>query len=169
MKKVRVMAMMIFVIIAITGYTQTSISATVGAKIVVPVTAVEKEQLKMGKVAARSGNGIVKISPQNERETSGNVFPVDDQFKAGKFIISGAPSCLVSIMLPYSEMKMFLNKGNVEIGTVKFSSSVPQSGQIINPSGKIEINIGATMQVGKQTNMPSGVAEVIYELIFIYN
>ncbi|WP_423127261.1 DUF4402 domain-containing protein [Gaoshiqia sp. Z1-71] len=166
---VTLMAMMAFAVIAVSANGQTSISAGIGARFVVPVTAVEKEPLRIGKIATRFGNGIVEVSPLNERIIMGSIVLVDNQFHAGKFVLSGAPNSLVSILLPPEAIKMIIQGTSREAGNIRFSSSIPPGGQPVDPDGTMDVNIGASLHIRKRTGMPSGITTVIYELIFVYN
>lgn len=169
MEEVRNIVMIAFAFVAISAYPQTSITASVGVSIVVPVSAKAKEQLTFGLLASNAGNGTLKISPDNIRLATGNIVTLDNRFNAAKFIFSGEPNNLVSLMMPGISKKQLLNNKGFEAGCISFSSDFLSGGQTINSNGKIEINIGATLELRKCPETLFGISTVIYEVVFVYN
>jgi hypothetical protein len=154
----------------LSSHAQTSVIGRVETEIAVPVTAVETTLLNFGKVVSQSGGGTIQISPKGERVATGSVVLLDELFSAGKFVLSGVPNGLVSIVLPQTAQKLSLSNGNNEITVDQFTSDVPVGGQIVRQSdGKAEVSIGATMYLGDGLNNPAGFYAGTYEAVFMYN
>lgn len=149
---------------------QTSIIGRIEAEIAIPVTAVETNLLNFGKLVSDAAGGTIQITPQGERTASGSIILMDEIFSAGKFILSGVPSSLVSIVLPQTPQKLYLTNGNHEITVDKFVSDVPAGGQIVRQSdGKAEVSIGATLYIENGLSNPAGFYTGTYEAVFTYN
>lgn len=168
----RVLALILtfsFLAVAV-SWGQTSVFGKMEAEIAVPVSASETELLNFGKILPQTGGGTVRISAMGERVATGNVTLVDDIYSAGRFIVSGMPSSLVSIVLPQTPQKMVLANSNSEITVDDFVSDVPIGGQIIRQGdGKAEVTIGATLYLGNSLSNPAGYYTGTYEVIFMYN
>lgn len=164
------MALLILNLMAITSQSQSSISARLKAEIVTPITVVETEQLNFGKIISSAEGGIVQISPKSERVATGNLRMVDEQFSAGKFIVTGTPNSLIAILLPQTPQKMYFNKGNMEMTVSQFVCDLPVGGQVARlTDGRIDVSIGASLYIGNWSNNPSGFYTGTYEVVFLYN
>ena len=170
MKQLSVIVIAIFSIISLPLYSQTNVLGKMEVEIAIPVTAVETEFLNFGKVLPQTGGGTVRISVRGERTSTGNVTLLEDTYNAGKFVLSGMPNSLVSIVLPQTPQKLVLANGNSEITVDEFVSDIPVGGQVIRQSdGKAEISIGATLFIGNSLSNPAGYYTGIYEVVFMYN
>ena len=101
MKKTNLLTVIILVI-SITSPLQAQLSAigNIKTEIVVPLSVIETQQLNFGKISSAAQGGTILISPNGERVNTGELSLGDDQFSAGKFILSGSPNSLISISLP---------------------------------------------------------------------
>ncbi len=161
---------LIVVSVAINAIAQTSVIGKMEAEIAVPVAASETELLNFGKVLPETGGGTVKISAAGERTATGNIILMDDIYSAGRFVVSGMPNSLVSIVLPQTPQKMVLANGSSEITVDEFTSDVPVGGQVVRQSdGKAEVSIGATLHLGNGLSNPAGYYSGTYEVVFMYN
>lgn len=161
---------LIVVSVAISAIAQTSVIGKMEAEIAVPVAASETELLNFGKVLPETGGGTVKISATGERTATGNIILMDDIYSAGRFVVSGMPNSLFSIVLPQTPQKMVLTNGSSEITVDEFTSDVPVGGQVVRQSdGKSEVSIGATLHLGNGLSNPAGYYSGTYEVVFMYN
>ena len=161
---------LIVVSVAVNAIAQTSVIGKMEAEIAVPVAASETELLNFGKVLPETGGGTVKISATGERTATGNIILMDDIYSAGRFVVSGMPNSLVSIVLPQTPQKMVLANGSSEITVDEFVSDVPVGGQVVRQSdGKSEVSIGATLHLGNGLSNPAGYYSGTYEVVFMYN
>lgn len=149
---------------------QTNVLGKMEVEVAIPVTAVETELLNFGKVIPDVGGGNIKITANGERSSTGNVTLLDDTYSAGRFVVSGMPSSLVSIVLPQLPQKMILANGDSEIAVRDFVSDVPTGGQVVRQNdGKAEVSIGATLYIGAGLSNPAGYYSGTYEVVFMYN
>jgi hypothetical protein len=149
---------------------QNSVVGRVEVEIVVPVTATESDLLNFGRIVVDNAGGTIQISSGGTRTATGGIVLADDLFSAGKFVLSGIPESLVSMVLPQTPQKLYLSNGNQTLTVEEFTSDVPAGGQIVRQNdGKAEINIGATLFIGSNLNNPSGFYSGSYEVVFTYN
>jgi hypothetical protein len=159
----------ILLFIPFISYTQTSVIGRMEAEILTPVSVIETELLNFGKIIIEVGGGTVVISPMDERLATGNIILVDDNYTAGKFLLSGVPESLASIQLPSVPQKIYSTKGSSEITIDKFTSNIPVGGQIMRQrDGKAEIAVGATLYINGMNNQ-MGFYSGSYEVVFTYN
>ena len=170
MKKI-VVAFLTFLTMVISPLlAQTNVLGKMEVEVAIPVTAVETELLNFGKVIPEAGGGNIKISANGERTSTGSVTLLDDTYSAGRFVVSGMPSSLVSIVLPQIPQKMILANGSSEITVDDFVSDVPIGGQVVRQNdGKAEVSIGATLYLGNGLSNPAGYYSGTYEVVFMYN
>jgi len=170
MKSLTVIIIATFSIIYLPLKAQNSVLGKMEVEIAIPVTAVETELLNFGRVTPEVGGGSIRISATGERTASGSVTLLDDTYGAGKFIVSGMPNSLFSIVLPQIPQKMILAKGNSEITVNEFVSNIPVGGQVVRQSdGKAEVSIGATLFIGNGLSNPAGYYSGTYQVVFMYN
>ncbi|MDR3705757.1 MAG: DUF4402 domain-containing protein [Paludibacteraceae bacterium] len=163
------MVMTTLFVITIPSLAQTSIVGNIQTEIVVPTTIAETELLNFGKIVSKSDGGSVVLSPKNNRVSGGNVTLTNDQYSAAGFVVTGLPNTLISMILPQSVQKIYSNNGSYELAVDQFISNIPTNGQLTNSSGKLEINVGATLNIGNYTSNPSGIYSGTYEIIFPNN
>jgi len=155
---------------SITVDAQTTVVGRLNTEIVIPITVVENEQLNFGRVISTGEGGMILISPKSERLATGNVRMLDDRFSAGKFLLSAAPNSLVSVLLPQTPQKMFLNNTSHELTVDNFISDVPTGGYVFGSTKtNFEVSVGASLHVGNWSNNPAGVYSGTYEIVFTYN
>ena len=169
MKRGLFMVMTALVVITIPSLAQTSVMGNIQTEIVVPTTIAETELLNFGKIVSKSDGGSVVLSPKNNRVSGGNVTLTNDQYSAAGFVVTGLPNTLISMILPQSVQKIYSNNGSYELAVDQFISNIPSNGQLTNSEGKLEINVGATLNIGNYTSNPSGVYSGTYEIIFPNN
>jgi len=169
MKRGLFMVMTALVVITIPSLAQTSVMGNIQTEIVVPTTIAETELLNFGKIVSKSDGGSVVLSPKNNRVSGGNVTLTNDQYSAAGFVVTGLPNTLISMILPQSVQKIYSNNGSYELAVDQFISNIPTNGQLTNSEGKLEINVGATLNIGNYTSNPSGVYSGTYEIIFPNN
>jgi len=149
---------------------QNSVVGRVEVEIVVPVTAVETDLLNFGRVVVDNAGGSIQISSSGDRIATGGVVLADDLYSTGKFVLSGIPESLVSMVLPQTPQKLYLNNGSQALTVENFTSDVPAGGQIVRQNdGKAEVNIGATLLIGNNLSNPAGFYSGSYEVVFTYN
>jgi len=163
------LVLLLFIMFPFILFGQTSVVGRIEAEIITPVSAIETEILNFGKVVVEVGGGSVMISPNGVRSYTGNVLLVDDIFGNGRFILSGVPQNLVSIVLPSSPQKLYTVQSGKVMTVDKFASNVPIGGQITREiDGKSEISVGATLYIdGSGSNY--GFYSGSYEVVFSYN
>jgi hypothetical protein len=165
-----IVTLLIVLLVTINAIAQTSVIGKMEAEIAVPVAASETELLNFGKVLPETGGGTVRISSTGDRTATGNIILMDDIYSAGRFVVSGMPNSLVSIVLPQTPQKMVLANGSSEITVDEFTSDVPVGGQVVRQSdGKSEVSIGATLHLGNGLSNPAGYYSGTYEVVFMYN
>lgn len=170
MKYLTVIVIATFSFIYFPIYAQTNVLGKMEVEIAIPVTATETELLNFGRVVPETGGGNIRISAGGERIASGNITLLDDLYSAGRFVVSGMPNSLVSIVLPQTPQKMILANGNSEITVDDFVSDVPVGGQAVRQNdGKAEVGIGATLYIGNGLSNPAGYYSGTYEVVFMYN
>lgn len=160
----------LFVLTVSEIYGQANVFGKMEVEIALPVAASETELLNFGKVLPETGGGTVRVSAQGERVATGNITLVDDVYSSGRFIVSGMPNSLVSVILPQTPQKMVLANSNSEITVDEFVSDIPLGGQLIRQAdGKTEVSIGATLYLSNSLSNPAGYYSGTYEIIFLYN
>jgi hypothetical protein len=170
MKKIAVVSISALYLMVFPLNAQTSVIGKMEVEIATPVTAVETQLLNFGKVIPEAGGGTIRITASGERTSTGNVTLMDDDYSPGKFVVSGMPSSLVSIVLPQVPQKMVLANGSSEISVDNFISDVPVGGQVVRQEdGKAEVSIGATLFLGNSLSNPAGYYSGTFEVVFMYN
>lgn len=121
-------------------------SSTVEVNIVSTVNLVAKTGIVFGDISVSSIPGTVTISTDGARTTTGgatvnsNTSGTPAQFEA-----SGDPNALYSITLPDS---IILTSEAGDSMTVDNFSSTPETGGQLDSSGRQDLNVGATLNVG---------------------
>jgi hypothetical protein len=128
-------------------YAQAATAATtVDANIVSTINLVAQNGIVFGDIGASSIPGTVSIGVDGSRtSTGGTTVNSNTTGTPAKFEVSGDPNALYIITLPTSIVITSLAGDSMTVD--KFVSEPSDNGQL-DPGGRQNINIGATMNVG---------------------
>jgi len=112
------------------------------------VTVSESRSLLFGKIAGDvNGAGTVTINPATGAKTvTGYVFDMGQNDRPGKFVVSGPKNAWVIITLPSTAI-VARNNGSETMTMRNFTSSPPAGMARLNNKGKLDIFVGATIDV----------------------
>jgi hypothetical protein len=144
-------------------------TAHIYTEIVEPVSVIEYQMLNFGKFTTAVGGGIIQINPSSERTSVGNIQLMGNDESAGKFVVYGIPGRIIFIVLPQESTRIYKD-GSYVMEVKDYTSDLPLSGKEIDEStGKIEVSIGASLQVGSPMQNPTGIYTGTYQIAFTYN
>jgi hypothetical protein len=146
------------------SYAQQALYGKMEVELTVPITATETQLLNFGKIIPDAEGGSVVITPQGERRVTGNIALVDEDYSAGKFVVSGMPNSLFTVQLPNTAQRLVYTGGETELLVDDFQSDVPAEGRTIRGNdGKAEVTIGARLILSCGLIIPSGYYAGSYE------
>ncbi len=145
-------------------------TASASATIITPITAMEQSILSFGKFSPQQTGGEVVISPDGSRYSSGTVTLAGGMFNQAVFHIEGEPDYNVAVSLP-TMPTMLLNVITGKTMEIHKWTSLPslEADIMLPTSGKLNLNMGATLKVGDYTQNPVGLYSGTYIITFSYN
>lgn len=129
-----------------------------------PITVTLLQTLEFGTLAGDSSvSGTATINPATgTKSVTGGVFDFGGVSNAASFEVKGKPNTPFTIILPGS---VTLNSGTDTLTLGSFASS-PSGTGLLGSSGKTNVLVGATLQVG--ANQAAGAYSGIFDIIVNY-
>ena len=149
---------------------QTNFSAHATAEVIQALTAIESAELNFGRFSPETTGGMIKLTPDGVRSSSGSVALSGGTHNAAKFYITGQYDASVTITLP-STPAILTNSISSKTMEVSNWESFPAAGLgvgVLN-KGELTVNVGATLMVGDMNDNPVGIYEGTYTITFSYN
>lgn len=149
---------------------QTSVSAHAVAEVIQALTATETAELNFGRFSPETTGGVVKLTPDGVRSSSGSVALSGGTHNAAKFYITGQYDATVTITLP-STPAVLTNSISAKTMEVSNWESFPAAGLGVGvlTEGELVVKVGATLAVGDMNNNPVGIYTGTYTITFSYN
>lgn len=171
-KPVLLKVVLIFAVLMSYGqmFAQEYATATVSAKIIIPLTATEASQLNFGRFFPGNQGGTIVVSPSGTVMTTSSVVPDASPRNPGSFFVSGEPDATFSIALPTGPATLTNSDASKTI-MVDDWVTIPENGQsgIRLDGGTQTIMVGATLKVGSLDENPKGTYSGTYQITFAYN
>ena len=149
---------------------QASVSAHAVAEVIQALTATETATLNFGRFSPETAGGMIILTPNGVRSSSGTVALSGGIHNAASFYLTGQYYATVSITLP-SAPAVLTNSANSKTMAVTNFESYPTAGLgvgVLN-DGALAVNVGATLKVGNMTDNPVGIYAGTYAITFSYN
>lgn len=110
-----------------------------------PVAVYERRSLEFGDIAGSSeGSGTATISTTGGKSTTGFAIDMGGRVRAAEFKVTGPRNTQVNITLPSS---ITVTNGSGQTTTIHSFTSDPSGTGTLNNHGKLEIHVGATIDV----------------------
>lgn len=168
--KRHLITVLIAMIIAGNGWSQSSITAQAFAEVIEALTVQENDQLNFGRFSPETNGGNIVISPEGIRSTQGTVILASGPHNPGRFTITGAPDATFTIQLPDGP-SVLTHQGSSKTMIVEGWVSDPPAGIEAStlPDGSRLVSIGAVLNVGPIEDNPVGIYAGTFQLTFSYN
>lgn len=149
---------------------QASVSAHATAEVILALTATEKAALNFGRFSPETTGGLIILTPDGVRSSSGTIALSGGTHNAASFYITGQYDATVTIIIP-SAPAVLTNSVSSKTMEVSNWESFPAAGigvgVLIGES--LAVNIGATLKVGNMIDNPVGIYAGTYAITFSYN
>jgi len=159
---------LLVLMVAIKGWSQSSVNGQAYAEVIAALTAYENTQMNFGKFSPEVNGGQIVLTPDGVRTAQGSVILGGGTAQSGKFIITGQPDATYSIQLPVGPALLTNGSSNMIIDN--WVSNPPAgTGTGTLDGGTETVSIGATLNVGSLEQNPVGIYTGTYTLTFAYN
>lgn len=170
MQHSRVFQILILMVFPMLIIAQSKVQTSVQISIVSPVSLEENEQLRFGNFAVKKSGGSIQLTPQGERIVNGDIQLLAGEVDPAIFRFSANQSQVVSLKLPDVPIQLHNQANDQNILVDLFISNLALGGiELDNREGYIEVNVGATLNVGDMTKDPKGIFSGVYEAVFTFN
>jgi hypothetical protein len=149
---------------------QASVTANAIAEVVQALTATETAELNFGRFSPETAGGLVRLTPDGVKSSSGTVVLSGGTHNPASFYITGQYDATVTITLP-SAPAILTNRNSAKTMEVYNWESLPAAGLgvgVLN-KGELTVNVGATLRVGNMNDNPAGIYTGTYSITFSYN
>lgn len=164
MKKLEIIAAVIFISAGFTVSGQVSVSGTAYTEIVPLATVKEEVQMNLGKFATADEGGSVTILPDGTRLSSGSILLREGVTSQGVFVITGSETNSLNVLLPLTPVPLYHHNTSSAIYLDNWT-------KIINTKefGSVKINIGATLKMKSVEVNPAGIYTGKYLVNILFN
>ncbi|HKK41210.1 MAG TPA: DUF4402 domain-containing protein [Bacteroidales bacterium] len=164
MKTLRYSLTVIALLTGISSFGQVSVTGTAYTEIVPLVTAREKVQMNLGRFSTDKNGGSLVLTPEGFRIARGSVILLNSFASQAVFVISGSSDNSLSVLLPSTPQPLIHNRTSNRIFLENWTYDIPKTND-----GKIQVNVGATLEVGPESINPPGEYTGTYQVVFIFN
>jgi hypothetical protein len=149
---------------------QVEVTARATAEVIVAINAVEGAILNFGRFSPEDGGGEIRVLPDGTRTSSGSVVLGGGLYNPATFYITGQPEYTVAITLPSAPILLTntLNGRTMEVHNWTSAPSLDAE-VTLSTTGNLNLNLGATLQVGDISENPVGIYSGTYVVTFSYN
>ena len=149
---------------------QVEVTARATAEVIVAINAVEGAILNFGRFSPEDGGGEIRVLPDGTRTSSGSMVLGGGLYNPATFYITGQPEYTVAITLPSAPILLTntLNGRTMEVHNWTSAPSLDAE-VTLSTTGNLNLNLGATLQVGDISENPVGIYSGTYVVTFSYN